>query len=221
MNQLKRDEAASDQQTAPPQSPKIIPELLTKIHDQFIARLADHQQKDLNGRLDRALDIALAGEVEALPEPGQYLVKGHVGPKAAYHVDLQKHTCECPDHRGGNACKHRAAAWFIQETNCHTAPPDPAVIELSAIRHRYGIEIIIYAQVEIDGQTIAVEVQACEPTTQTATVQALPIMIDGSLEPIFPFETEFSDTGVMMSTTSVNYSDVLRPRSYSFEETTS
>jgi len=72
-------------------------------------------------RLDKAAQImALAGACKRGDQPNTYLVKA--GSRAGwYTVDLNTHTCTCPDARAGNLCKHRLSI------GCKLYGPDWAV----------------------------------------------------------------------------------------------
>jgi len=74
----------------------------------------------VNGRLERGLELALAGAV-SLQGEGQAVVKSQKDADATYTVNGK---CNCPDAQGQApqvngrpACKHQIAVWLVQKAN--------------------------------------------------------------------------------------------------------
>jgi hypothetical protein len=107
---------------------------------QALAALADKARSalpDLNGRVDAAVKLVLAGDVELLPD-GTGEVFSTTNPALKYRVNG---SCPCPDfsRAPSNFCKHRLALVFARRTQAtqlprdtsdphttlHTASPDP------------------------------------------------------------------------------------------------
>ena len=116
---LKVKEAGSSTATVVSQSPAspdesatILPERFDQVHTEFVASLSESQIRRQNGRLERGLLLAKQGLVQIFSDV-EYSVKGNYA--SWYFVNIEDRTCECPDHRNGNACKHRYAAWLIKQ----------------------------------------------------------------------------------------------------------
>jgi len=97
--------------------PSIRSEVLDQVAQNFTASLKPEAVKSFNGRLERGLVLAKNGAVIACPEPEHprcFRVRSSDGTQF-YKVDLDARTCECPDFRNGHCCKHRIAAYFIEQ----------------------------------------------------------------------------------------------------------
>ena len=77
-------------------------------------------REGLNGRFERGIEIAKAGGVKLFQDTFQpdrrrlYQVNSSSLFKPPYLVDLDRKTCECPDHWKGHFCKHRVAASIFE-----------------------------------------------------------------------------------------------------------
>jgi hypothetical protein len=98
-----------------------------------IAEKAHEKLPECNGRIDKAVALALAGDV-ALQADGTAHVASQSNGSTAYHV-VNGH-CDCPDFTKAphNLCKHRLSAAIARrarelttaklvDTNSHTEPP--------------------------------------------------------------------------------------------------
>ena len=145
--------------------------------------------------------------------------------KHAYLVDLEARACTCPDSRNGHVCKHRLAAYLIEQashSNHEIAPeqpadppaptaPDPKPVNQAEediekarlvfqARSQFLRESIIYALLQVDGQPIQVEI--LDIAGDIALVRALPEINDGQLVPQFPFPERTSVTQVIAKSLS-------------------
>jgi hypothetical protein len=85
----------------------------------FIASLNEQARKTFNGRLERGLELARQGAVinsADATHPRRYQVRSSDAQKA-YFVDLDSRTCECPDSQKGFTCKHRVAAYYVEQAS--------------------------------------------------------------------------------------------------------
>ena len=102
--------------TAPPLLPVIIEQTARSVFASF----SDKMKARLNGRQERALKLALDGHVthryartfSVRSEDGQH----------AYLVNLERGYCACPDFDKGNVCKHRLAAYLVEQAGERAAP---------------------------------------------------------------------------------------------------
>jgi hypothetical protein len=210
--QFVKEAAASP--VVPPILPIVIEQTARSLFESFSEKLKD----SLNGRQDRALKLALEGHV--IHKAGRiYSVRSEDG-KHAYLVNLEARTCTCPDSHNGHVCKHRLAAYLIEQANQNNQaispeqPPDPPTpatpnpqplnkeeesIDKARLifqaKSQFLRESIIYALLQIDGQPIQVEI--LDITTDVALVRALPKVKDGLLVPQFPFQERTSVTQVL------------------------
>ena len=67
----------------------------------------------LNGREERALKLAVKA---TSPKRGTGLFGPLPEGKHAYLVDLERGFCNCPDSQKGHICKHRLAAYLIEQS---------------------------------------------------------------------------------------------------------
>jgi hypothetical protein len=154
----------------------------------FTNTLSPELKQQMNGRLERGLEIAQAGWV--IPyDPNtlvQFKVRSSDPAKLPYMVDIRARTCTCPDHLKGHYCKHRVAAQ-VYRLACSQTPSQVTQIEEPVNPHPYEQgKAIVWACIRLDGKAIGVEVLGIE--NEQVWVQALPIIKeDGKLEPQFPF----------------------------------
>jgi hypothetical protein len=203
--------------TFQPVLPAVIEQTALSLFESF----SEKMKRTLNGREDRALKMALEGHVthkaarvfSVLSENGQH----------AYLVDLDRSFCTCPDSRKGQVCKHRLAAYLVeqsqqanknQETPAnkpethkeHSSRPDPEprdtgdpdlekVQRILQSRSEFMQEAIVYATLEWEGQLFPVEILSLEK--EIALVRALPKMMNDKLIPQFPFPGKKSLTQVI------------------------
>jgi hypothetical protein len=112
--------------------------LIEQAASKFVSSLTPDAIKAFNGRLERGLELAKSGAVQPLPEPKhprRFLVRSSDGSQN-YVVDLDTKTCECPDSLKGKTCKHRIAAYYIEQANqmavIMVAPKAPAPVAMAA-----------------------------------------------------------------------------------------
>ena len=167
--------------------PNIHAEAIQAAYRKLGDSLSPAMKQSLNGRAERALQIALAGGVTQLGNPGQFLVNSSDPERPPYFVDLSARSCTCPDHWNGHTCKHRLAAQIIRLSGVPVPqqPPEASPSPTST-SPRSSNQAIIWACVRQDGKVIGVEVLSIED--ELVRVQALPIVkAGGKLEPQFPF----------------------------------
>lgn len=90
---------------------------LEKIAQDFIATLSQQTIEKLNGRLERGLELAINGYVKPLPDanfPTTFRVLSS-SRRCYYYVNLAEKVCTCPDSLKGNICKHRVAAYYVDQ----------------------------------------------------------------------------------------------------------
>lgn len=187
---------------AQPPLPALIEQTARQVYEAFSEKL----KATLNGRQERALKLALEGHVTHKSER-IFSVRSENG-QHAYLVDLTRSYCNCPDSQAGHVCKHRLAAYLVEQADkaahetvpiqsepqpeqADPAPPDPDVDVLDKVRlalharSEFLRESIIFALLEVDDRIIPVEV--LEIDGNAALVRALPAYKDGTLTPQFPF----------------------------------
>ena len=101
-------------------------DLIEQVARKFVASLTQAAIKSFNGRLERGLDLARQGAVTPLLDPAHprcFLVRS-LDSNQIYRVNLGAKTCDCPDSQKGNTCKHRIAAYYIEQAN-KQKPADP------------------------------------------------------------------------------------------------
>jgi len=198
---------------APAMLPATIEQIARVVFESFSNRL----REKLNGRQQRALKLALGGHVTH--KAGRIFSVQSENCSHSYLVNLECGTCTCPDYRNGNICKHRIAAYLIEQslqTN-RTSGPEAADIEpREGLQERVEIarqvlnarsqslhEAIIYAKVPNNGDLQDVEVISIEG--EVALVRALPRMQeDGKLVPCFPFVEGRSSAASVLSKSLVD-----------------
>ena len=194
----------------------ILPSVLEHTARQVFETFSEKMKAALNGREERALKMALEGRVTHKSER-IYSVRSEDG-KHAYLVNLEARTCTCPDYEKGNVCKHRLAAYLVEQAtkatqeiaavppqtqgeqpNMPGIDPDEEAVEKARLaihaKSQFLRESIIYALLEVDGQSLQVEVLDIDG--EVALVRALPALKDGKLIPQFPFPDKKSFTQVI------------------------
>jgi hypothetical protein len=161
---------------------------------------SEHLKARLNGRQDRALKLALGGHVTH--KSGRvFSVRSEEGAHA-YLVDLARSYCSCPDSQRGSVCKHRIAAYLVEQSMQVTAQssasqskPEPVSKESEPLEKARLVlnaksdmlhEAIIYATLQHNGESLNVEVINLEG--DQAVVRALPVFKDGRPIAQFPFD---------------------------------
>lgn len=92
----------------------ILPAVLEQTARKVFESFTEKMKASLNGREDRALKLALEGHVthkfartfNVRSEDNQH----------SYLVNLEKSFCTCPDSRNGYVCKHRLAAYLVEQS---------------------------------------------------------------------------------------------------------
>lgn len=194
----------------------ILPEMLQQVYDEFIATLSEAAIRRMNGRLERGLTSAKSGRVFFTDDRGIFAVQSSTNHcELTYYVNLNDKTCTCPDSQFHNACKHRFAAWLVQECLDRTspevieaseviAPPveeDSPLATIPAADHVH--EAVIYAVARLDesvnGVDDAIPVEIVEMGDNHVVVRALPELINGELRPRYPFPSPFEGSDVKWS----------------------
>jgi hypothetical protein len=176
--------------------PATIEHTASKVFEGFSERL----KAKLNGRQERALKLALGGHVTH-KSARIFSVHSEEGDHA-YLVDLDRGYCTCPDSQKGAICKHRIAAYLVEQslqatvqTSASPSKPEPVRKEDEPLEKARLVlnaksdvlhEAVIYATLQHNGVAIDVEVISLEK--EIAVVRALPVFKDGKPVPQFPFE---------------------------------
>ena len=196
---------------APPILPATIEHTARKVFESFSSRF----KKKLNGRQERALKLALDGHVTH-KSSRIFSVRSERG-NHAYLVNLDQSSCTCPDCRRGYVCKHRIAAFLIEQaTEANNSvsqgdgrPPPSGEEDENIAKARLVLnaksetlrEAIIYATIKHKDESLNVEVISIE--RDTAVVRALPLIKNGNtLIPQFPFEGDHAITQVLVKSLS-------------------
>lgn len=172
----------------------------------FCNSLSVDLKAQMNGRLERGLQIALTGGVTKYDDPHSsistrlYKVVSSNPTNPPYLVDLGKRSCTCPDHWKGHFCKHRVAAQVVELAMAQSH--DQEATKTVPTEHRNvkstSCEPLIWACVRLNGKTIGVEVVGIE--NELVRIQALPaVNTEGKLEPQFPFHNGSFNTLVDIS----------------------
>jgi hypothetical protein len=190
-------------------SQPILPTVIEQAARTIFEGFSEKLKATLNGRDERALKLALDGSVSH-KTARIYSVRSEDG-QHAYLVNLDKSFCTCPDHQKGHVCKHRLAAYLIEQackanqeltpaqslpsslppknTGQNPAEPDEETLEKARLilqsRSQHLKEAIIYAALLLDGVSVQVEIINLEG--EVALVRALPKIKDGQLMPQFHF----------------------------------
>jgi hypothetical protein len=195
----------------------ILPVVIEQTALHLFETFSEKLKASLHGQQEKALSIALNGNVRhrsarvfsVHSEDGQH----------AFLVNLDTGFCTCPDSRRGSACKHRLAAYLIEQANKANqsiSPPlvsrEKAVISEPVLaisdeeslekarlvlhaRSQYMRDSIVYAVLNQDDESLNVEIVDLEG--EVATIRALPEYKDGQLIPQFPFPERKSVTQVL------------------------
>jgi hypothetical protein len=196
-----------------PFAPPILPVVIEQTARHVFESFSEKMKAALNGREDRALKLAVEGHVTHKSER-IFSVRSEDS-QHSYLVNLDKGFCTCPDSQKGHVCKHRLAAYLVEQsmkasqqmadslpTEPATPPqtltePDPTpepdpqeemVEKVRAVfnsRSQFLRQAIIYAVLYHDNQPLPVEIVDLQGTL--ALVRALPKIVDGKLIPQFPF----------------------------------
>jgi len=177
-------------------------------------RFSERLKKLLNGREERGLKLALEGHVKHTSQR-IFSVRSENN-QHAYLVDLDRKTCTCPDCQKGHICKHRIAAYLIEQSNLASnsnqsqdaspstngADSDNGKLDVARAilnaRSQFLREAIIYARIPHGGDHLIVEVISLNG--DTATVRALPIIKDGTqIVPQFPFQDGQSSASIVLA----------------------
>ena len=177
-------------------------------------RFSERLKKLLNGREERGLKLALEGHVKHTSQR-IFSVRSENN-QHAYLVDLDRKTCTCPDCQKGHICKHRIAAYLIEQSNLasnsnqsHDASSSTngdgsdngkldIVRAILNARSQFLREAIIYASIPHGGDHLQVEIISL--AGDKATVRALPIIKDGTLlVPQFPFHEGQSSVSTVLA----------------------
>jgi len=195
-------------------APILLPVIIEQTARSVFAGFSEKMRARLNGRQERALQLALDGHVSH--RYGRtFSVRSEDG-KHAYLVNLEKGYCTCPDFDKGNVCKHRIAAYLVEQAAkasreiagsppvsadgpSQNPGPDPIIQDEEALerakkvlqaRSEFLKEAVIYAVLYVEDEPINVEVLEIEG--EVALVRALPMVKDGRLVPQFPFPERLS-----------------------------
>jgi len=200
---------------APPLVQPLLPAVIEQTARKVFESFSDRLKAALNGRQERALKLALEGHVSHKAE--RIFSVQSEDRKHAYLVDLSQNFCNCADSQHGHVCKHRLAAYLIEQskkTHQHIENPpqspnpkpnhppidqqeealEKARLVLQA-RSQLLREAIIYAEVSVEAEQIPVEVINLEG--EIALVRALPKVVDDQLVPRFPFAERQAATQVL------------------------
>ena len=112
---------------APTMMQPILPAVLEQTARQVFESFSEKMKATLNGRQDRALQLALDGHVTHKFDR-TFNVRSE-DEHRSYLVNLEKSFCTCPDSEKGHVCKHRLAAYLVEQsmkTNQMVATQPPA-----------------------------------------------------------------------------------------------
>jgi len=132
--------------------------MATATREQFRQALAELASKaraslpDANGRIDAAVKLVLAGDVELLPD-GTAQVASSTDPLTRYLVNG---TCPCRDfaQAPSHLCRHRLAAIFARRA--HATLPALTTIDVATPVETSYDQVAATARVEASAQFIAV-----------------------------------------------------------------
>jgi len=207
----------------------VLPAVIEQTAKRVFESFSEKVKQSLNGRQDRALKLALDGHVTHKAQR-IFNVRSE-DDRHSYLVDLDKSFCTCPDSFKGNACKHRLAAYLIEQAMLVAPVPtvsedkptpssritwesleeaplthDAEAIEKARLvleaRSQFLRDAIIYAKLSLNGQFIQVEIITLDG--DMALVRALPRLHNGELVPQFPFnERQAAELVIAKSLTDV------------------
>ena len=119
---------------------------LENIAQDFISTLSPQTKQKMNGRLERGLALAINGYVKPISNSGfprSFLVLSS-SRKCYYYVNLAEKVCNCPDSLKGNTCKHRIAAYYVEQAlKGFGTKPRPTLKTTSAAIEHKSIEQLI------------------------------------------------------------------------------
>lgn len=186
---------------------------------QVFENFSDKLKATLNGRQERALKLAMEGHVSH--KSGRIFSVRSENGQHSYLVDLARSFCNCPDSQQGHVCKHRLAAYLVEQStkpvedipmpveenppapNPHSQPelvpqPDDPLDKVRLIfkaNSPFLRSAIIYAVLRLENEPLLVEI--LELDGQLAFVRALPKLIEENLIPQFPFPEKQSAAFVL------------------------
>lgn len=99
---------------APVMMQPILPAVLEQTARRVFEGFSEKMKASLNGRQDRALTLALDGHVTHKFER-TFNVRSEDN-QHSYLVNLEKGFCTCPDSQKGHVCKHRLAAYLVEQS---------------------------------------------------------------------------------------------------------
>ena len=193
----------------------ILPAVLEQTARKVFESFSEKMKAALNGREDRALKLALEGHVTH-KFARTFNVRSENG-EHSYLVNLEKSFCTCPDSRQGSVCKHRLAAYLVEQSlkasqEIETRLPDepasaapgpvasnpPPMPQLNP--QEEAIEkarLALHARSAYLRQAIIyavlfhegqpLPVEIIDLQDEVALVRALPKIVEGQLVPQFPF----------------------------------
>lgn len=104
-------------ETLGPDRQLTLSEAIDQVTQAFKSSLTPTSLQSINGRLERGLEMAKNGSVQEIPNSigkRRFLVRSSDGTQK-YIVDLDTKSCECPDSQKGYTCKHRIAAYLLEQ----------------------------------------------------------------------------------------------------------
>jgi hypothetical protein len=189
----------------------IPPAIIEQAVKQYTTSLDQSTINLLNGRLERGITMVKAGAVTPTQNPRCFRVRSSSG-YDSYLVNLDKETCECPDHWKGHLCKHRIAAGIteiamqLQEAEAQKAPAKVEAPTPPPTKPQSNRETIVWAVIKHNDKWLGVEV--LNFNGDEATVRALPIIKEGNkLCPQFPFADGKSSLDIVPKTTLVHVTE--------------
>ena len=178
----------------------LLPATIEQTANTVFQGFSERLKAKLNGRQERALKLALGGHV--VHKSGRVFSVHSEEGDHAYLVDLARGYCTCPDSQNGSICKHRIAAYLVEQsmqatTQTSTSPSKPAPVskedepleKARLVLHAKSDvlnEAVIYATLQHNGAILNVEIINLEK--ETALVRALPVFKDSKPVPQFPFQ---------------------------------
>jgi len=97
-----------------PFSTPVLPTVIEQTARQVFDSFSEKMKVTLNGRAERALKLAVEGHVTH-KFARTFNVRSEDG-EHSYLVNLEKSFCTCPDSQKGHACKHRLAAYLVEQS---------------------------------------------------------------------------------------------------------
>lgn len=197
---------------AMPVSQVILPAVIEETAKRIFEGFSEKMKEALNGRQDRAVKLAVEGHVTH--KAGRVFNVRSEDDRHSYLVNLESNFCTCPDSLKGRPCKHRLAAYLVEQAMLvSSVPVDPAPgsvapePEASSPRSQLPVthdedavararcvlearsqelrDAIIYAKLLLDEQFLGVEIISLDG--DLALVRALPTVQNNELVPLFPF----------------------------------